>query len=288
MPPTTEATGLMRDDLLLERYRYPPGPPVVLPRHSHEEYQLNLNLDLPGGVHYRGAYHVVPARRLAVIMPGEAHTPRDPGDRDQASAHLVLYVSEAAVRAAAAALSTGRAGRTGLPYFPDLIVDDVGVIAQFARLHAALSRPSSTLDQDVRLLTVLTELVERYAGVAAGGAMPPAHRAVRRAREYLHDNRRANVSLAELSQASELSPYRLTRLFSAALGMPPHSYQIQLRIEHAKRLLLAGRPVSETGYEAGFFDLSHFTRHFRRHVGVAPGAYARLAKPEARTYIPRR
>jgi AraC-like DNA-binding protein len=56
--------------------------------------------------------------------------------------------------------------------------------------------------------------------------------------------------------------------------MPPHAYQIQVRIAHAKRLLLQGLPVSRVASETGFFDLSHFTRHFKRHVGVAPGGYA--------------
>jgi len=51
-------------------------------------------------------------------------------------------------------------------------------------------------------------------------------------------------------------------VFTADVGLPPHSYQPQLRIDHAKRLLLAGRA-------AGFFDASHFTRHFKRAVGQA-------------------
>ena len=64
---------------------------------------------------------------------------------------------------------------------------------------------------------------------------------------------------------------------TASVGAPPQSYQIQLRVERAKRLLLAGGSVSDAAHTAGFFDLSHFTRHFRRHVGVPPGVYARRA-----------
>src|SRR6266542_1881409 len=48
-----------------------------------------------------GAYQVVPARRLTVIMPGEAHSPRDPDDQAEVSAHLVLYVSPEAIGSAA-------------------------------------------------------------------------------------------------------------------------------------------------------------------------------------------
>jgi AraC-like DNA-binding protein len=276
-----DALGLLRNDVLLEWYRYPPGPPVVLPSHAHQEYQLNLNLEVPGGVHYRGAYHVVPPGTLSIIMPGEAHTPRDPDGRVRDSNHLTLYVHPNALRDAAGALDERRVGE---PAFRELLVDNTALIQRFVRLHARLAAPFSTLDQDVRLLDMLTNLVARYSGVRASSrSMPTAHRAVRIARDYLHENLTASISLAELAQVSGLSPYRLTRLFSASIGIPPHSYQIQLRIELAKRRLLAGGSVSDIGYDVGFFDLSHFTRHFRRYVGVAPGVYARGAQRDRRS-----
>ncbi|GAB3412870.1 AraC family transcriptional regulator [Flindersiella endophytica] len=276
-----EALGLLRDDVLLEWYRYPPGPPVVLPRHAHEEYQLNLSFNEPGGIRYRGAYHVVPAGQLSVVMPGETHEPRDPSERSTVSTHLTLYVRPSTFVAAARELSPSW---SGLPAFGELALEDPLVVQRFATTHAALAGSATGLARDVQLLSLLADLVRRHAGVPVAGRIGQAHRAVRLAREYLHDNRSESVSLADLSAVSGLSPYRLTRLFRAALGVPPHSYQIQLRVEHAKRLLLSGRSVSAAGHEAGFYDLSHFTRHFRRHVGVPPGKYA----TRARTYIPRR
>jgi AraC-like DNA-binding protein len=251
-----DVTGVLRDDILLERYRYPPGPAVVLPRHSHAEYQLNLNLGGPGGVRYRGAYHVVPPRTLSVIMPGEPHTPRDPDARTQDSTHLTLYVP-------AMPKAT----------FPDLIVPDEDLITRFIHLHTAFACSSSTLDQDTQLLTLLTDLAHRHGNTHAP-RLKPAHSAVRRAQDYLHANQDTNVSLTDLARVTGLSQYHLTRSFTATIGVPPHTYQIQLRIERAKRLLLTGRPVVDSAHEAGFYDLSHFTRHFKRHVGVPPGAYA--------------
>lgn len=279
--PRPDATGLLRHDVLLERYHYPPGPPVAIPRHTHDQYQLNLNLGVPGGLHYRGEYHVVPSGRLTVVMPGEAHTPVDPDHRDRDSEHLTLYVDPGALTAAAREL----AGRpAALPFFRDLTVADAVTVARFARTHAALAGGPATvsvLDEDVRLLGFVGGLLRRYGGVVAAPPLPPAHRAVRRAREYLHEHRAGTVSLADLARVSELSPYHLTRLFTADVGIPPHAYQLQLRVDHAKRLLLAGRPVSDAGHEAGFFDLSHFTRHFKRYVGVPPGRYAREAAGRA-------
>jgi AraC-like DNA-binding protein len=271
----TEVTGFLRDNVVAESYRYPPGRRVVLPSHTHEEYQFNLNLDLPGGYRYRGAYEVVPARRVAAVMPGEAHRPVDPDDRASESGHLTLLVSPGLVADVARSLS-GRP--SGTPTFRDLIIDDARLVRSFARAHARITDPAAPLEAEVGLVDLVTELVRRCTDVRVGDPTPPAHRAVRRARDYLREHRGENVSLAELSAVSRLSPYRLTRLFTATIGVPPHSYQIQLRIEHAKRLLLTGVPASKAGNEAGFFDLSHFTRHFKRYVGVPPGTYARPAQ----------
>jgi AraC-like DNA-binding protein len=260
----------VRNGLLLEWYRYPPGPPVALPTHAHAEYQLNVSLGAAGGVRYRGARHVVPDGTLGVLMPDEAHTPVDPAPRATACTHLTLYVDAGAMREV-----TGELGAASAPAFRDPVVDDADLAGRFAHLHAALAGPSSALEQDVRLLAVLADLVGRHARGRVSGRRPPAsHRAVRRAREYLHDNVAANVSLADLARVGGVSRYHLTRLFTVGLGMPPHAYQVQLRLALAKRLLLAGRSVNEAAHEVGFFDLSHFTRHFKRHVGTPPGAYA--------------
>jgi AraC-like DNA-binding protein len=262
--------GLERDGVLLERYRYPAGPPIALPRHLHVEYQLNVNLGEAAGVEYRGGYHVVPAGRLAVIMPGETHTPRDPGHRARDALHLTMYVAAETMVEAARAVA-GR--RTGTPTFVAPVIDDVVLVERFLGAHATLTSRAPALARDVRLLSVVTELVERHAGRRAACPSAPNHRAVLVAREYLHDNVRADISLAQLSAVSELSRYRLSRLFSGTFGVPPHTYQLQLRLELAKRLMLAGRSATDAAHESGFFDLSHFSRHFKRYVGVSPGSY---------------
>jgi hypothetical protein len=44
----------LREGLLLEKYRYAPGPAEELPKHSHDEYQICLSLNFPGVYGYRG------------------------------------------------------------------------------------------------------------------------------------------------------------------------------------------------------------------------------------------
>jgi AraC-like DNA-binding protein len=67
-------------------------------------------------------------------------------------------------------------------------------------------------------------------------------------------------------------------VFRQAVGLPPHAYQLQLRLSHARNLLAQGFPISYVAHETGFFDQTHFTKQFKRHVGVTPGTYRKTAK----------
>jgi len=105
--------------------------------------------------------------------------------------------------------------------------------------------------------------------------------AVRRAREYLFANLADNVSLAHLAAVAGVGTFRLLRAFRKVHGVPPHRYQLALRVERAKRLIQeqAG-PLAVIAFETGFADQSHLTRNFKRWAGVTPYAYARAVARE--------
>jgi AraC-like DNA-binding protein len=72
-----------------------------------------------------------------------------------------------------------------------------------------------------------------------------------------------------------MSAYHLSRVFRRRVGLPPHAYQTQVRIAHAKHLIAAGVPIPQAAQQVGFFDQSHLAYHFRRLLGYTPGAYLR-------------
>jgi AraC-like DNA-binding protein len=264
--------GAVYDGVLLERYDYPPGPAGTTPSHAHEEYQLCLGIGFPTRYRYRGGWHLVPSGSLSILMPEEVHETTEATDRTEPGGYRVLYADPERFREIAAELAGLRAG---LPTFAETPVTDPGLVARFRDLHASFDGPVTDVGRDVALLSLLAALVTRHAGIGVGPE-PPAGSpsAARTARTYLQDNYAASVSLRQLADVAGLSPFHLARLFHREVGMPPHAYQIQVRIDRAKRLLLRGLPVSTVASETGFFDLSHFTRQFKRHMGISPGRYA--------------
>ncbi|MEU4191925.1 AraC family transcriptional regulator [Kribbella sp. NPDC026611] len=275
------AHGQLLNGVFLESYSYPPGPAGTTPSHSHDEYQLCVG-DPPNRYRYRGGWHVVPPATLSVLMPGEVHLAVETADRTETSGYQVLYADARRVEDLAAELGPGRGGS---PDFADVALSDRDIVACFRRLHHCFAHSSTQLRLDSEVLSLFFRLIARHTRHSVEDEPPVGPRgAVQLVRSYLEENFAANVSLEELAALSNLSPFHLARVFRQEVGMPPHAYQLQVRLTRAKRLLLQGMSVSAVATETGFFDLSHFTRHFKRHVGVSPGSY--VAGAQERTLRP--
>lgn len=83
-----------------------------------------------------------------------------------------------------------------------------------------------------------------------------------------------------IADAFSLSTRAVLALF-AELSTTPTLYIIGRRLALAADRLTAGgeaASLSDIAYEFGFSDASHFSRHFKRHYRMTPGAYARMTR----------
>ncbi|MBD2773967.1 helix-turn-helix domain-containing protein [Iningainema tapete] len=95
--------------------------------------------------------------------------------------------------------------------------------------------------------------------------------------EYLHYHLTEELSLIDLAAQINLSAYHFARLFKNSLGLSPHQYMLQNRVERAKKLITvsAHSNLTEIGLQVGFYDQAHFTKAFKRVVGVSPKAFSK-------------
>ena len=168
---------------------------------------------------------------------------------------------------------------SSLPFFPTAVVFDRRLITRFLTLQLALDGTSGTLEREWLLMQFLTELISRFAEQRCELPKFGAERkAITRACEYVVAHYDENISLEQLARVANMSAFHFSRVFSRQMGLPPHEFQIQLRVTKAKALLRQGWPIPHVASETGFADQSHFTRHFKRLVIVTPGHYQQNSK----------
>src|SRR2546426_2848387 len=75
---------------------------------------------------------------------------------------------------------------------------------------------------------------------------------LQRAKAYLDARRGERVTLGELAQAMDASPFHLQRRFKEAFGVSPRGYQDAHRVEAVKSSLQNGSRITDAVFEAGY------------------------------------
>lgn len=235
-------------------------------RHTHNTFAVGVIQQGTEVFAYRGATHRASTGSVVLINPGEPHT----GHAADASGwtYRMLYPAVSLLQRSIA--ETG----VGAIYFPEPVVQDPILRGWMLRSHQALEHNAPRLEQNSRLLWTFAQLITRH-----GERRPPwralGHepRSIAQAREYLEAHYSENPTLEDLAAIAHLSPFYFLRVFRQQVGMPPHSYLNQVRLQQAKRLLGEGRAIAAVAHLTGFADQSHLTRQFKRTWGITPGQY---------------
>ena len=131
-----------------------------------------------------------------------------------------------------------------------------------------------------RLHTLLAALAEHPQG---GEERPRREEIVRRAQTHIAEHPAEMLDLEALAASFGL-PYRTFRhVFAAECGMPPHRWQLHVRLERAKRLLESSDiPVAEIASLLGFRSTWYFAHFFQRETGMSATRYrsSRRGGPE--------
>ncbi|MFM9997256.1 MAG: AraC family transcriptional regulator [Phycisphaerales bacterium] len=148
------------------------------------------------------------------------------------------------------------------------------VSAAAFRLHAACRRQDSL--RTIATEEVVLELLAWATGGSPGADAPPARPPewLGTVTDLVRDAAAAPLVLADVSDAAGRHPAHVCRAFRAAMGCSLTEYAQMIRVQQACALMRAGdRPLAVIALETGFYDQAHFSRVFRRHVGVTPRAY---------------
>lgn len=245
-------------------------------RHFHRRYAVGVIEQGGMSFRYQGKNLLASTGCVNLVVPGEAHDGHAAGS--EGWAYRMFYLEPEWLRRAAEEIS-GRYVQH-LPHFRQGVLDDPMLAVSIRNLHCLLeSGQTSSLEVQTRLYGLLSFWIARHADEKPLYRHPGQEpKAVRMVRAMLEQRHAEDLCLDDLAAATGLSPFHLARVFSARVGLPPHAYLTQVRVQRARALLSGPQSLADIAVCVGFADQSHLNRHFRRILGMTPGRYRKIVQ----------
>ncbi len=243
--------------------------PFTWEKHVHDEQVVVLSESGAGEVQTSRGREIGGSGTIWVFAPGEYHQGKVADGRSWH--YRALYLEGGALDVIANQLGTscgGRLLRPGLHHDPWLA-------QMLLRAHA--SDGADTAAEQVAWNDALRALFARYGDPRRVPAAGGGNRAgMKLARDYIGEHFRDDISVEDLARLVNVSRYHFIRAFRLEYGMPPHAYLNQVRLQKARRMLLAGATAAKAAAASGFYDQSRLNHLFKRVYGVTPARYAHL------------
>jgi len=164
-----------------------------------------------------------------------------------------------------------------IPLFRNNQIKDDHLFEEGFNLFLNLLAPGNFDDSEKKLMSFLQNLNNKHAKNNLDNKSNTNKKIIaKKIREHIHNSLNDELSLNHISKEFNLSVFSLIKIFKSSYDLPPHQYMVNLKIEKAKKMLLKDRSCTEVAYDAGFFDQSHFIRHFKKIVGVTPKKYMNM------------
>ncbi len=92
--------------------------------------------------------------------------------------------------------------------------------------------------------------------------------------DYISEHFDKDLSITELAEVVDLEPHKFSHAFTKSIGMRPKRYITQMKIHHAKELLLkTSLSIHDIALKIGYDDPLYFSRIFKKETGAAPSVY---------------
>jgi AraC family transcriptional regulator len=270
--PTLSSAPLQWRGLALENHIVPAG---FIHRHEHPEHFIEVVFH--GNVSYevsrRGQTRrfLSQPRTICLLPRGSEHEV----NWLQETQHIVLALKPCLLSNASEEIV--HENNIELVEHWDLIDRHISALLMEMVADLEDGSPAGPLYGDSLANSLALYLLKRYSNVTMRlepyrGGLPRSK--LNRVLEYINANLSDKIELSVLANVAGVSAYHFARAFKQSTGESPHQYVLRMRIEKAKEFLVHSQlPVIEASALTGFVDQSHFSKVFRRIVGVSPSEY---------------
>ncbi|MGL4622116.1 MAG: helix-turn-helix domain-containing protein [Chroococcidiopsis sp.] len=255
----------------LTHYRHPPTdiPSSICPQHLiliHTDVLSDTQVEQLTDGHYQSAE--MKSQDVIIIPARIEHS----AQWNREHSYLMLRVADEVFQAQLGNAIVGYV----VELLPQFLLSDplIYSIAMALKKDSEASALGGQLYVDSLLTTLFAHLLRNYCAsqptqTKQRVSLPKDK--LRQVLDFMHAHLDQNIALSELAAIAQVSPNYFAAQFKCATGMPPHQYLILQRIEQAKVLLIREQvSISDVAAQLGFAHQSHFTKHFKRVMGVTP------------------
>jgi AraC family transcriptional regulator len=250
---------------------------IEIPEHEHSSFCLHLQTSSPVEMEWwsedKHGKAIHGPGSMILLTPGT----RDRLRWDRPSQRIVLSLDESYLLRAAQEMGKTR----HLEFENHWIFEDRQLhflLSEFRREMEA-GWETGVLYGDHLGMSLAIALIRKYSrdadlpAVTRGGI---SRIRLQRVVDYIAANSHLEINLDDLARVADMSRFHFARLFRSSMGVTPHRYLIDYRLQAAKTLLrLDTSTVSEIALETGFQNARNFARVFRRFVGASPSEWKR-------------
>jgi len=223
------------------------------PFHTHNTFNITLVLSQLFTTKLNDRTLHAPPGTIMITNPGEVHSTIC--DKVSGNTFFTFYIPPPVL---------ARLNQGSEVFFDNKVIDDPGLFHTLYTVSRAFEEPGV----EQQLLAAVGELVNRHGRTEVFTAST-----TQLFREFLAEDLSKKFSLETTAGKFGLDKYKFLRLFKQQTGLTPNNFIILKRVEKSKELLQSTGNLLDVAIEAGFYDATHFCKHFKRITGITPLAY---------------
>ena len=136
-----------------------------------------------------------------------------------------------------------------------------------------LDQQEASLEKSLTMPAIIQQLAAPFLSQATINKDGVTFLKLEPALRYIEKHLDIPVRVSELAAECSYEESYFADLFSKTIGVPPAKYIVKRKMEKSKALLSTGLRIDEVSQALGFYDLSHFSKSFKRYTGMSPKVY---------------
>ena len=258
------------DELKIEANQFV-GIEQKFPNHFHEYYVIGFVECGRRNLTCKNRDYTIDAGDLLIFNPLDNHACYQVDHK--ALDWRCINISEDVMRETVKQIT----GRDHLPKFTTTVACRSEAVLSLRELHDLIMEQRRDFEKEEIFFFLIKQLLDDFTEPAQD-SLSEASEEIQKACDYMESNFAELITLNDLSKLAGLNKYTLLRNFSKQRGVTPYQYLETIRIGEAKKLLEKGAGPLDAAMQTGFTDQSHFTKFFKKIIGLTPKQYGDIFK----------